>query len=1597
LGNQIAVLAETNGPFAAPKSTQLKLIPGGSNPEAQADWQPIMAEATSLIVAGKFEDAIVHLQLCIGTIEKTEGSNSKSLLEPLSALGLSQMSVGQKGEALKTFDRAQSLAETVCGSNSPELANVLTFKIMLLVDLTRFAEAKSSSEKCISILEKSKPGSLDLAASYTSYATALAYTDAYSEAEKPALKAKAIVEALGAEKTQFGGNLYGILALIYRGEGKSAEAENALKKNLEIIKESSGVEHPDYATAVFNYATFLEDRERYDEAIQLLKQALAIREKVFGKNSERALDCIAQLAGIDGKQGNWLDQEQKNLLVLNASEKNASANRFLLAKAIGSLALTYENQGRYAEAEPLFRKQLLVTQQLFGANSLEAATSEQELAYLLELSGQNNEAEQLYKESLTIRQRLAPDSREVTNSLMFLGTFYRKAGRTSEAEPLLRKCLWIREKLLGANSADVSHAKLALAIVLEVQGKLSEAAPLMEQSVAYFETTKYKTSRDLAMAHLNLANVLFQEKSYSAAETHGRKAAALMKQDTESAGSAYRERNFAAAKSFQRAGLQIMTSNANSGKSHDDLPTLASTLMRDGNSKKNQDTSLLDTLVKTTEKLNNASNENPASLMVAYTQLATVLESNLMLGAFDYESKAVASLKNLLNSDSTYNAALAELKFADKAAVESAVTNVSMQLMYLCAMVPNSRKSLECARLSRQLVIKSNIAAADKVHMLVAAGDLLLDLGDYDEGRKTIDTAIAICEEKKAEVPEPLLARALLALATLELSIANYDPAERIIDKAEKLQVDDKLLAQISALSSKCSLISAIQSKVRPIPNSVLTAAERTIAISKKAFGEQSQEVVAPTLNLAYCNKLSGKLNLSIIELEQLLTGVKDDKYGNSKLARGTVANQLGEYKFEAGDVENSKPLFYQAINLHKSDNTPEAVLALVDDYAWLALCYKRLGDNVMARRAASDSAAALNHYIETTIPQLSFGQQCAFLQPLQNKSALLIGSCASPEDYQSMYSYIFRWKGLLIQTIAQQASMMRIAALHPEFKQQLDNTAGKLAQLERLSQQGAKADDVQKATLEYDAAVDNLSHLTAMSLNDPLKGIGFLDFTKQLAPDEAFVDMCTYMPSEVGKKAELHYAAFVIGKDIKTDSGSVGTGARLRVDPQGKVVVDAVVENSPAARANLPVHSILLTVDGQKIDGLDFNQVIAKIRGPENTSVSLTTALNGLERTTKMTRERVWLKTQLVFVDLGPVKDDDAQIINWSRLVTNPGGNPSNLLAARSAGLNLGDNNNVKGIGNFDERTKTLEQSFWTPIDKVLPADCKNVWMCSENELAKMPWSLLANRNICDIDSPREFIALKNRKTVPASTENLLVAGGVKFTDPAFPDLPGTKEEAIAICDEAPKSFTVLKLLDAEPTKARMQESLPRMSMVHLATHGYFDEGGSAQTASAIGDANDASTTIKFRSGSSFSIVAVSPLMRSGIVLANDTNDGSQKGQARLSAQDIVNMDLSKCKLVTLSACETARGAEYTGQGVIGLRSALIGAGADCLLLSLWKVDDDATKFLMEQFYKEYWNASVKRSPYEALQLAKKAVKNEPKWNHPYYWAAWDLVGHGR
>ena len=205
---------------------------------------------------------------------------------------------------------------------------------------------------------------------------------------------------------------------------------------------------------------------------------------------------------------------------------------------------------------------------------------------------------------------------------------------------------------------------------------------------------------------------------------------------------------------------------------------------------------------------------------------------------------------------------------------------------------------------------------------------------------------------------------------------------------------------------------------------------------------------------------------------------------------------------------------------------------------------------------------------------------------------------------------------------------------------------------------------------------------------------------------------------------------------------------------------------------------------------------------------------------------------------------------------------------------------------------------------------------------------------------------------------------------------LAGTLSEVKNI-DRTLKSSSVpaTLMIDTTGTEASFKDlSGKKHNMLHIATHGFYwtkTEMPRAQYLGFLMSDNDKPRYVEdkalTRSGLLFS-GANNAL--TGIALPEGVDDGI------LTAKEISSLDLRGLDLVVLSACQTGLG-EITGDGVFGLQRGFKKAGANALIMSLWKVDDDATQMLMSRFYK---NLIAGKSKYESLREAQRYVREYEK-----------------
>jgi len=203
-----------------------------------------------------------------------------------------------------------------------------------------------------------------------------------------------------------------------------------------------------------------------------------------------------------------------------------------------------------------------------------------------------------------------------------------------------------------------------------------------------------------------------------------------------------------------------------------------------------------------------------------------------------------------------------------------------------------------------------------------------------------------------------------------------------------------------------------------------------------------------------------------------------------------------------------------------------------------------------------------------------------------------------------------------------------------------------------------------------------------------------------------------------------------------------------------------------------------------------------------------------------------------------------------------------------------------------------------------------------------------------------------------------------------SFAPLPG----ALAEATDLQKYFPNPPLTGGKATKQALS-ALTGPAILHVATHGFYTRAPITPPAGLLPPPSDD---------------PAEDLDRAGLAMA-----GANLGAGGIvTAREIAGFDWWGTQLVVLSACETGVGAVASGDGVYGLRRALLLSGAESQVVSLWNVDDLSTRELMRDYYGELARGTGRA---EALRQAQLRLMRQPRYVHPYYWAAFIPAGDWR
>ncbi|MFN7927664.1 MAG: CHAT domain-containing protein [Blastocatellia bacterium] len=248
------------------------------------------------------------------------------------------------------------------------------------------------------------------------------------------------------------------------------------------------------------------------------------------------------------------------------------------------------------------------------------------------------------------------------------------------------------------------------------------------------------------------------------------------------------------------------------------------------------------------------------------------------------------------------------------------------------------------------------------------------------------------------------------------------------------------------------------------------------------------------------------------------------------------------------------------------------------------------------------------------------------------------------------------------------------------------------------------------------------------------------------------------------------------------------------------------------------------------------------------------------------------------------------------------------------------------------------------------------------------------------DFDLTAKVLAValaQPRNSARRATLRGFKSGSESFAEWTADRLSETSKEAEEIKALLPQAKLLAR---AQATKAALQQ-IAAPSILHIATHGFF----LADTAPA------SSNTRKLGAGEMNASPLKDPLLRSGLIFAGFNQHKTDADNGVLTAKEAAGLDLWGTKLVVLSACDTGVGEVKNGDGVYGLRRALVLAGAETQVMSLWPVDEIASREWMTTYYTGLQQGLGRGEALRQVQLKMLQKKNR---QHPFYWAGFIQSG---
>jgi len=263
----------------------------------------------------------------------------------------------------------------------------------------------------------------------------------------------------------------------------------------------------------------------YDRSEQMLREALAVRLKLYGPHHPETADAMLKLGDTLLSNGNLENAEPLISNALQIYQRTFGADSVKFAATLRSLGILRRGQQQLDDAEKQLRESLRILSVRKTAPYTETVLTLNSLAILLEGRGDLGGAEDLYRRSLALyEQSLGPDHPEIAYTLQNLAVAIQKQGRLTEADPLFQRSLSLYRKLFGVENPETLAALANYGMFLLRKGDLDNAEQVLREVLALDRKVRGEQHSYVGYDHVNLGLLLHDKKSFPLAEAEFRAA-----------------------------------------------------------------------------------------------------------------------------------------------------------------------------------------------------------------------------------------------------------------------------------------------------------------------------------------------------------------------------------------------------------------------------------------------------------------------------------------------------------------------------------------------------------------------------------------------------------------------------------------------------------------------------------------------------------------------------------------------------------------------------------------------------------------------------------------------------------------------------------------------------------------------------------------------------------------------------------------------------------------------------------------------------------------------------------------------------------------